>query len=197
MRSKKRRCGEAEPTREDDETPENCILTIRDCVHFSAPVETKYTLKLLKALDEASEFALKNCTWPCDARVYLYINSGGGCAFAGLSIMDHIRLNRVPIITIADGYVASAATFILIGGYERKSMSNAKILIHQLSTAFWGKYADLLDEAQNSEELMETFRKVYAENTKLRGKRLDSLLNKELHMNASSSLDCGIVDEIW
>lgn len=197
MRLKKRRRAEGEPTSENEEAPENCILTIRECVHFNAAVETRYTLKLLKALDDASEFALKNCTWPCDARVYLYINSGGGCAFAGLSIMDHIRLNRVPIITIADGYVASAATFILLGGYERKSMSNAKILIHQLSTAFWGKYADLLDEAQNSEELMETFRKVYVQNTKLHGNRLESLLKKELHMNATSSLNWGIVDEIW
>ena len=169
---------------------------MRDCVYFCAPVDTKYTLKLIKALDEASEFALKTCGW-ADARVYLYIFSAGGCAFAGLSAMDHIRNNRVPVVTIADGYVASAATFLLLGGSERKSMSNAKILIHQLSTAFWGKYADLLDEVQNSEELMQSFRKVYADNTKLRGHKLDSLLNKELHMNATRSLEWGIVDEIW
>lgn len=181
----------------DETSPDESVLVIRDTVYFCAPVETKYTMKLLKALNEASEFALKNCTWSSEARVYLYINSGGGCAFVGLSIMDHIRLNRVPIITIADGYVASAATFLLLGGYERKSLANAKILIHQFSTAFWGKYADLLDEAQNGEELMDTFRNVYATQTKLRGNRLNSLLKKELHMSATRSRDCGIIDEIW
>lgn len=186
-----------EPQAGEDDAEDSSVLVVRECVHFSAPVEARYALKLLKALDEASEFALKNCTWPSDARVYLYINSEGGCAFAGLSMMDHVRLNRVPVVTIADGYVASAATFILLGGHERKSLRNAKVLIHQLSTTFWGKYADLLDEAQNSEELMDTFRTLYAQNTKLRGPKLNSLLNKELHMNAEQSLLCGIVDEIW
>ena len=192
MKAKRRRVADEPPSEEGDDAADDRVLVVRECVYFSAPVEAKYTLKLLKSLDEASDFALKNCTWPSAARVYLYINSEGGCAFAGLSMMDHVRLNRVPIVTIADGYVASAATFILLGGYERKSMCNAKILIHQLSTAFWGKYADLLDEAQNSKELMDTFCKLYAENTRLSRQKLHSLLKQELHMNAAASLEWGI-----
>jgi ATP-dependent protease ClpP protease subunit len=185
---------------DDDEAVqalESSVLTVRNCIHYSAPVEKRYVLELLKALDEASEAALQYCTYPTDAVVYLYIHSDGGDAFAGLSAMDHIRNNRVPVVTVADGFVASAATFLLLGGTERKSMRNAKILIHQLSTAFWGKYADLLDEVENSRELMESFRNVYGQHTKLRGKELDSLLKKELHMNAERSLSCGMVDEIW
>jgi ATP-dependent Clp protease protease subunit len=192
---KRPRCADEEEDAPDN--AEECVVTVRDCVYFSAEVEPKYTVKLIRAMDEASDYALKTCLWPCDARIYLYINSGGGCAFSGLSAMDHIRNNRVPVVTIADGYVASAATFMLLGGAERKTMRNAKILIHQLSTYFIGKYADLLDEVENSKELMESFRRVYADHTNLRGKELDSLLNKELHMNAHRSLECGFVDAIW
>lgn len=180
---------------QDAET--NSVITVRDSVYFAAPVERQYVLALLKALDEASDAALQTSLYPSDARVYLYIHSDGGDAFAGLSAMDHIRNNRVPVVTIADGFVASAATFLLLGGCERKSMQNAKILIHQLSTTFWGKYADLLDEVENSKELMQSFRAVYAKHTRLRGEQLENLLQKELHMNASRSLSCGIVDEIW
>ena len=200
MRGKKRarRVGEEEKEPDvESAADEDDVLVVRESIYFAAAVESKHVLKLLKALDEASDFALKHATWPTEARVYLYIHSGGGDAFAGLSAMDHIRNNRVPVVTIADGYVASAATFMLLGGYERKSLQNAKILIHQLSTAFWGKYVDLLDEAENCRELMESFRRVYADNTRLRPKELESLLSKELHMNARRCLECGVVDELW
>lgn len=187
--------GDAKTVAEDDSS--NDVITVRESVYFSADVESRHVLHLVRAIDEASEYALQHATWPSEARVYLYINSGGGCAFAGLSAMDHIRTNRVPVVTVADGYVASAATFLLLGGYERKSMRNAKILIHQLSTYFDGKYVDLLDEVENSKELMASFRHVYAENTKLKGSELDALLSKETHMNATRSLACGMIDEIW
>ena len=115
-------------------------------LYFYGPVEEKRNLALLRALHAASRVALERCDWPDQARVYLYINSSGGDAYAGLGAMDQIRLNRVPIVAIAEGFVASAATFMLLGAHERKAMTHAKVLIHQLSTGFWGKYNDLLDE---------------------------------------------------
>ena len=195
--AKKRARRAADDEEREEPAADEAVVVVRDAVYFYAPIELKFTLKLLKALEEATEFALKHGAYPAESRVYLYIHSGGGCAFAGLSAMDHIRTNRVPVVTVADGYVASAATFLLFGGHERKGMRNAKILIHQLSTAFWGKYADLLDEVENSKELMDSFRAVYADHTNLQRSELDSLLNKELHMNAARSLECGIIDEIW
>lgn len=46
------------------------------------------------------------------------------------------------------GFVASAATFLLLAGAERLAMPNAHILIHQIRTGFWGKFNDLLDEVR-------------------------------------------------
>ena len=182
---------------EEDDGDVDSVLQISNSVYFYGSVEQKSVLKLWKALDGASREAVEKTYWPSEARVYLYIQSPGGEAFVGLSAMDHIRTNRVPVIAIADGYVASAATFMLLGAQERKALQNAKILRHQLTTGFWGKYADRLDEVQNSRELMESIKNVYKDNTKMKDKELDRLLSKELHMNATQALHSGIIDEIW
>lgn len=182
---------------DDGQTEYEPVLQIDNSVLFYGDVSQANIMKLLKALSAASNEALKRAHWPCDARIYLYIQSSGGDAFAGLSAMDHIRLNPIPIIAIADGFVASAATFMLLGAYERKALHNAKILIHQLTTGFWGKYSDLLDEMENSTELMGTIKTLYQNNTKLNAKQLRRLLKKELHMSAQQALVAGIVDDIW
>ena len=76
-------------------------------------------------------------------------------------------------------------------------MANSKILIHQLSTEFWGKYNDLLDEVENSKELMETIRGIYKAKTWMSTKTVNALISKETHMNANIALSNGFVDEIW
>lgn len=180
---------------DDKDIPdESDVLCIKNAIYFYAQVENKNILKLFKCLAEATDYATQHSEEPV---VFLYINSAGGDAFSGLSAMDHIRCNKVPVITIADGYVASAATFLLLGGTARKSMTNAKLLIHQLSTTFWGKYVELLDEVENSKELMDNFKNIYLQQTWLSEKQLKSLLKKEIHMNAEKALEFGFVDEIW
>lgn len=181
---------------EQDDGPET-VCQIQNSIYFYGPVDARNILLLVKGLFAANAEALKLAHWPEDARVYLYIHSPGGDAFVGLSAMDHIRLNNVPVIAIADGFVASAATFMLLGAQECKALKNAKILIHQLSTGFWGKYSDLVDEMKNSKELMDTIKNVYKERTKLTVGQLNRLLQKELHMSASQAMKAGLVDEIW
>ena len=184
---------------EEEEKPidEDVVEVIEDRVYFYAEVNTKNVMKLIKAMNTANEHALKICSNVNDCRVYLYINSYGGCAFSGLSALDNIRNNKVWVVTIADGFVASAATLLLLAGYERKCYSHAKILIHQLKTSFWGKHADLLDEVENCTELMETLKEVYVRNSRMKADKVQDLLNKELHLNAETALKKGFVDAIW
>lgn len=182
---------------EDDEDSSE-ILCIRDSVWFYADVNNRNVLKLLQKLNEANEFVAKTMS-PADEhrRVYLYINSPGGEVFSGFSAMDHIWWNPIPVVTVVDGFVASAGTFLLLGGTERKALRNSRILIHQLSAAFWGKYNDLLDEVKNSQELMKSVKDLYTEHTHMSRARVEELLQKELHMNASQALKYGFVDEVW
>ena len=128
--------------------------------------------------------------------IYIYIQSEGGDAFVGLNAMDTIRSCKVPVVTVVDGYCASAATFLLLAGKERHMRSHAGILIHQLRTEFWGKFVELKDEMKNSEKMMEIFKKIYIENSKIPTKTLNNLLEKELCLTADECLEYGLVDKI-
>ena len=131
-----------------------------------------------------------------DPKIYLHIQSDGGDAYAGLSAMDFLKRCTIPIVTLVDGFVASAATFILLGGKEVKMNEHSHILIHQIRTQFWGKFDELCDEMKNSANLMNMVRAIYRENSSMPKKVIDTLLTKELYLSAEECLRYKIVDEI-
>ena len=66
--------------------------------------------------------------------LYLHIFSPGGCVYSGFSLYDFIieYKKKIPIYTVVEGRVASAATFISVAGTKRFMTPNSYILIHQL-----------------------------------------------------------------
>lgn len=199
MSKKRHRNSEAEVATSATEEDANLIRTKGTTVYFHADVDTKTIAKFLKCLEEATESALRETHPLREPEVLVYIHSQGGDAWAGLSAMDHMRMldRRVKLVTVADGIVASAATLMLLAGRERIAMPNSFILIHQLSVeGFMGKYVELVDELKNSTELMNTFRKIYQERTKMTPKRMEQLLKKELVLDANMCLQEGFVQRI-
>lgn len=188
--------GEDDPDLKSAGSDEN-IICIRNSVYFYADVTIANVLKLIQKLNEANECVDKSCDGHDAPRVYLYIHSGGGEVFAGFSAMDHVWNNRYPVVTIADGYVASAATFILLGGTERKALFTSRLLIHQLSAGMFGKFRELKDEMKNNGELMEAAKRIYFTQTKLSKEKIEKLIQKEVHLHADKALRYGFVDEIW
>jgi ATP-dependent protease ClpP protease subunit len=167
------------------------------CVFFYAAVSRESVLKLQACLREASAAALRGAAPGAAPCVHLHIFSNGGDVFAGLAGVDHIARNRVPVVTVADGMVASAASFLLLAGARRLALPHAFVRIHQLSICgFEGKYADLVDEMQNSRALMRSIRALYRERTRLADARLDELLTKELDLDAATCVADGIVDGV-
>jgi ATP-dependent protease ClpP protease subunit len=111
--------------------------------------------------------------------------------------MDHVRSNSVPVVTIVDGMVASAASFILLGANDRRCMPHSFVRIHQVSiSGFEGKYVDFVDELANTNSLMDVVRNVYLRNTSLTRKRLDEILKKEIDMNAETCIKEGLVQSL-
>ena len=126
----------------------------------------------------------------------ILINSGGGSITAGISSMDTILRSKVPVHTYVDGFAASAATFLSIAGTKRYMSRNSYMLIHQLSTNFWGKYSEFEDEKQNLDLMMKTIKRVYKEYTKVPEKKLDEILKHDLMWDAEKCLEYGLIDEI-
>ena len=65
--------------------------------------------------------------------IFLYINSPGGMAYAGMAIYDVIQHVRPDVSTICVGMGMSAAAMVLSGGApgKRLALPNARIMIHQ------------------------------------------------------------------
>ena len=189
----RRRCSEEDESIDTDGN----VQTDGSRIFFYADVTRATVLQLVRALRAASAHAVEHAQGLEQPRVFLHLHSDGGDAFAGLSAMDHIRTNRVPVTTVADGMVASAASFMLLGASFRLAHRHAFVRIHQLSIrGFEGKYADLMDEMQNTHTLMAKVRRVYLDNTLMSEMRVEEVLKKELDMDAEQCQAAGIVHAI-
>ena len=73
--------------------------------------------------------------------IYLYINSPGGVAYAGMAIYDVMQHVEPDVSTICVGMGMSAAAMILSGGAagKRFALPNARIMIHQGSAGTRGR----------------------------------------------------------
>jgi ATP-dependent protease ClpP protease subunit len=186
--------------RVDDETgsDDDSITSDGVCVYFYAEVSRANNLKLIKCLREATVSCLQHSTSPhSPPRIYLYIHSNGGDAYAGLAMYDHIRLNTVPIVTVADGMVASAASFMLLAANHRLMHENSFVRIHQLSiVGFEGTYAVMMDEMQNTHCLMKKLEDMYVARTGMSLEHCRNLLRQEIDMDADRCLTEGLVHEI-
>ena len=195
--TKKRFRGAGDDEDESEEDLDKVVRQIGNRVYFHASVSRESILALIDRLNAAENAALTMFPRATDAFVLLFIHSEGGDAYAGLSGMNHIQQSRVRIITVSDGFVASAATFLLLGGARRYAMAHSCVLIHQVSGLFWGKYAELQDEMQNSTQLMRILRRLYRSRTKMNKKKLDRMLKKELTLTARECVKNGLVDGMF
>ena len=128
--------------------------------------------------------------------IHLHINSGGGSLISGIASMDTILRCKVPVYTYVDGFAASAATFLSVVGSKRYISRHSYMLIHQLSSNFWGKYSEFQDAKQNLDLMMDTIKNVYKKYTKVPVKKLNEILKHDLMWDAETCLKYGLVDEI-
>ena len=123
--------------------PEKHISVHENKIYYYAGVNRDSASELNKKIGEIESKSLTLChTLDLDQppTIKIYINSGGGSVVSGISSMDTILRCKVPIHTYVDGFCASAATFMSVVGSYRFMSRNSYMLIHQLSTQFWGKY---------------------------------------------------------
>ena len=153
-------------------------------IYFYEDIDKETIIALIKEIQTLTyELQLQASKYGFEPHIDLHIYSPGGDAFMGLSIYDFIRKNPVPIHTYIDGNIASAATFMFLAGAKRFMSPNSTVLIHQVSTSFWGKFEDLKDEVKNTTEIMKIVRNLYSENTTMKKKDIDAILKRELFLN--------------
>ena len=178
--------------------PEKHIAVHENKIYYYANVNRESAAELNKKIGEieAKSLTLGYNLDMDPPTLKILINSGGGSITAGISSMDTILRCKVPVHTYVDGFCASAATFLSVVGNYRFMSRNSYMLIHQLSTNFWGKYSEFEDEKQNLDLMMKTIKNVYKEYTKVPMGKLDEILKHDLMWDAETCKSLGLIDEI-
>jgi ATP-dependent protease ClpP protease subunit len=180
------------------------VEILNNRIYFYSDVNEKSVLSMNKHLQslhtKARVYAAQNGFDNCygSGQAFVNVQSYGGSLMSGLSAMDTILEIRqhMPITTMVDGYAASAATFITMVGTRRLMRRTSYMLVHQLSSGFWGKYEEMRDEMRNLDMFMESIRDAYGKYTKVPKKEISQILKKDIWWDAKTCLDYGLIDEI-
>tara|TARA_R110001632_G_scaffold3191_2_gene14221 strand:+ start:2560 stop:3129 length:570 start_codon:yes stop_codon:yes gene_type:complete len=184
------------PTEDEKEIEENeCVKVIGNEILFYADVDRENALEFVEKFKKLEIELLKKKAelFGYEPLIRVHIMSEGGCIFAGMTMMNTLESSRVKIVTIAQGSCCSAATFMLLGGSERRMGKNAYVLIHQISTEMWGNFQELKHELKSTDKFMRMLKKMYLEKTKIPDKMLKKLMKKDIYLSPKDCLKYGIV----
>ena len=186
------------PTTEEETETEECVKVIGNEILFYGDVDRENALDFVEKFKKLEIELLKKKAELVgyEPQIRVHIMSDGGDIFSGLNMMNVLERSRLKVVTIAQGSCCSAATFILLGGSERRMGRNAYVLIHQISTEFWGNFQELKNEMKSTEKFMKMLKKMYLTKTKIPEKKFKRLMKKDLYLPPDKCLKYKIVDAV-
>jgi len=129
-------------------------------------------------------------------KIHVHINSGGGSAFDGVAICNNLKQHKAEIIVHIDGWAASAASVIAMGGDKIIMPSNTMMMIHQASTFEYGN-ADVMEKtAKDLRKIDTALRQSYKSRFVGTEEELIQLLKDEAWLTADEALALGLADEV-
>mmetsp|Transcript_33805 Transcript_33805/g.44601 ORF Transcript_33805/g.44601 Transcript_33805/m.44601 type:complete len:269 (+) Transcript_33805:102-908(+) len=130
--------------------------------------------------------------------ITLYINSPGGSVAAGLAIHDTMQFIPCDVSTVCFGMAASMGAFLLSAGAQgkRKSLPNARIMIHQPLGGAQGQATDIEIQAK---EILYTKALLNAHLAEFSGQDIEKIADdteRDFFMTPKEALDYGLIDEV-
>jgi ATP-dependent Clp protease, protease subunit len=133
-----------------------------------------------------------------DKDISLYVNSPGGSVYAGLAIYDTIQFIKPDVQTICVGIAMSMGALLLAGGAESKRMAlpNAKILIHQVSSAFQGQATDIEIHAKEIIDVRRRLDEILAKHTGQDLEKVARDTERDYFMSADEAMEYKLIDRV-
>jgi len=133
-----------------------------------------------------------------DKDITLYINSPGGSVSAGLAIYDTMQFIPCDVQTVCFGMAASMGAFLLGAGApgKRKSLPNARIMIHQPLGGAQGQAADIEIQAKEilfTKKLLNKYMATYCDQDE---DKIAEDTDRDFFMTPYEALDYGLIDEV-
>lgn len=130
--------------------------------------------------------------------ITIYINSPGGSVSAGLAIFDSMQFVPCDVCTVCFGMAASMGAFLLGAGTKgkRKSLPNARVMIHQPLGGAGGQAADIEIQAKEILFLREVLNTYLCDFT---GKSMEQMAldcDRDFFMTPEEAVDYGLIDAV-
>jgi len=130
--------------------------------------------------------------------ITVYINSPGGSVSAGLAIYDTMQFIPCDVQTVCFGMAASMGAFLLGAGTpgKRRSLPNARIMIHQPLGGAQGQAADIEIQAKEILFTKACLNKFMADYCDQPIEKIAQDTDRDFFMTPYEAMDYGLIDEV-
>lgn len=130
--------------------------------------------------------------------INIYVNSNGGCMYAGVSVYNTMSYISNRIKTICIGECSSCANFIMLSGTKglRYAHKNSRFMLHEPKGYSEGNLKNIDTIANENRYIIDVYYKLFSKHTDLNIEEIKNL-NKEMwFFSSDKAKELGIIDYI-
>ena len=128
--------------------------------------------------------------------IRLLFDSPGGELDAQAAICSVIELSETPVIGIAIGMVASAASYIYLSCHVRMALKSSYFILHKGSAQLNGDFDNIMNSIDDYKKEIDKLINFIIERSNYTRTEVEEHINKDWYIRAPEAVEKGVVDEI-
>ena len=130
--------------------------------------------------------------------IQVLLSTYGGCVYDGLSLYDAIKNSKTEVDITCFGKIMSMGIILLLSAKTLKAYRNTTFMIHEGSSGFIGKVADMEESVEESKRLREVIFDIIERETKIPKAKLNEVRKSRMdwYLTAEEALEYGLITEI-
>ena len=130
--------------------------------------------------------------------IQILLSTYGGEVYDGISLYDAIKNSKTNVDITCFGKIMSMGIVLLLASKTRKAYRNTTFMIHEMTSGYLGKLADMENDLDESKRLQKTLWNIITSETKITQKQLDDIYEKkkDWYLSAEEALEYGLITEI-
>ena len=134
---------------------------------------------------------------PMDRKpIYLMIDCPGGDIDAYASICSIIELSKTPVIGVAIGMVASAASLIYLTCHLRLALKSSYFILHKGSAALSGDFDNIMNSIDDYKKEVGKMVNLIVTHSNYTQQEVEDHIGKDWYVRMSEAEEKGLVDQI-
>lgn len=128
--------------------------------------------------------------------IKLLFDSPGGDLDAQAAICSVIELSKTPVIGIAIGLVASAASLIYLSCHLRLALKSSYFILHKGSAALSGDFENIMNSIDDYRKEVEKMVNFIIDHSNYTKEEVTEHIKHDWYIRSSEGIEKGVVDEI-